>query len=143
MAKGEIKMPEDFLLKLSRLGDKSDEIISRVLGAGGEVALEKVRGNLEAVIGRDTKHKSRSTGELADALGLSPVKLSRDGTLNIKLGFAEPRSGGGVNALVAATLEYGKQGQPAKPFLRPARTASRKLVIAEMVKVYEEEVERL
>ena len=138
-----MKMPEGFLLKLSRLGEKSDEIISKVLGAGGEIALEKVRSNLASVIGADTKHKSRSTGELADALGLSPVKLSRDGTFNIKIGFAEPRSGGGVNALVAAILEYGKQGQPAKPFLRPARTAARKFVIAEMVKVYEEEFERL
>jgi len=139
----EMKMPEEFLLKLSRLGDKTDAIISRVLGAGGEVALEKVRGNLEAVIGRDTLHPSRKTGELADALGLSPVKLSRHGTFNIKIGFAEPRSGGESNAKIAAILEYGKHGQPAKPFLKPAKTASRKLTIAEMVKVFEQEVERL
>lgn len=138
-----VEMPEQFLLKLSRLGDKTDEIISRVLGAGGEVALEKVRGNLEAVIGRDTSRPSRSTGELADALGLSPVKLSRAGTFNIKIGFAEPRSGGESNAKIAAILEYGKHGQAAKPFLKPAKTASRKLTIAEMVKVFEEEVERL
>lgn len=143
MAKGEIKMPEDFLLKLSRLGDKSDEIISRVLGAGGEVALEKVRGNLEAVIGRDTKHKSRSTGELADALGLSPVKLSRHGTFNIKIGFSEPRRDGLSNAMLANIIEHGKHGQPAKPFLKPAKSASRKLTIAEMVEVFEQEVERL
>ena len=54
MAKVQIKMPEDFLLKLSRLGDKTDEILPKVLEAGGEVVLEKVRGNLQAVIGRDT-----------------------------------------------------------------------------------------
>ena len=35
MAKVQIKMPEDFLLKLSRLGDKTDEILPKVLEAGG------------------------------------------------------------------------------------------------------------
>ena len=51
MAKVQIKMPEDFLLKLSRLGNKTDEILPKVLEAGGEVVLEKVRSNLQAVIG--------------------------------------------------------------------------------------------
>lgn len=74
MAKVQIKMPEDFLLKLSRLGDKTDEILPKVLEAGGEVVLEKVRSNLQAVIGRDTKEESRSTGELVSALGVSPAK---------------------------------------------------------------------
>ena len=67
MAKVQIKMPEDFLLKLSRLGNKTDEILPKVLEAGGEVVLEKVRSNLQAVIGRDTKEESRSTGELVSS----------------------------------------------------------------------------
>ena len=78
MAKVQIKMPEDFLLKLSRLGNKTDEILPKVLEAGGEVVLEKVRSNLQAVIGRDTKEESRSTGELVSALGVSPAKIDRD-----------------------------------------------------------------
>ena len=43
MAKAEIKMPEDFLLKLSRLGDQTDTIIPKVLEAGGKVVLDKVK----------------------------------------------------------------------------------------------------
>ena len=35
MAKVQMKMPEDFLLKLSRLGNKTDEILPKVLEAGG------------------------------------------------------------------------------------------------------------
>ena len=42
MAKAAFKMPEDFLLKLSRLGEKTDEIIPKVLEAGGEVVEAKV-----------------------------------------------------------------------------------------------------
>ena len=51
MAKGTMKMPEEFLLKISRLGEKTDEILPRVLEAGGEVVEAKVKSNLQAVIG--------------------------------------------------------------------------------------------
>lgn len=67
MAKVTMKMPEDLLLKVSRLNDKTDEIITRVLKAGGEVVLDKVKSNLNSVVGRDTKYPSRSTGQLAAA----------------------------------------------------------------------------
>ena len=40
MAKADIKMPDDFLLKLSRLGSNMDSIAETVLEAGGEVVLE-------------------------------------------------------------------------------------------------------
>ena len=48
-------MPEDFLVKLSSLGSKSDEICERVLEAGGEIVLEKTKSNLASVIGSGTK----------------------------------------------------------------------------------------
>ena len=47
-------MPEEFLRKLSLLGSKTDEIAGRVLEAGGEVVLSKVRSNLSSVIGSGT-----------------------------------------------------------------------------------------
>ena len=144
MAKAETKMPEEFLLKLSRLGDKTDDIIPKVLEAGGEVALAKVKGNLSSAVGRGTKEKSRATGELQHSLGLSPAKQKRDGSgWDIKVGFAEPRSDGGSNAKIANILEYGKHGQPARPFLKPARTQSRKPAIEAMKARFEQEVEGL
>jgi hypothetical protein len=39
MARVEIKMPEEFLLKLSRLGDKTDDIVIKILEAGGKVEI--------------------------------------------------------------------------------------------------------
>ena len=143
MAKVEIKMPEEFLLRLSQLGDKTDEIIPKVLEAGGEVVLNQVHANLQAVIGRGTKEPSRSTGELASALGLSPAKIDRSGNFNVKVGFSEPRSDGGSNARIANVLEYGKSGQPAKPFLKPAKSATRAPCIEAMKQAFEEEVEKL
>lgn len=143
MGKVQVKMPEDFLLRLSRLGDKTDEIIPKVLEAGGEVVEQKVRANLSAVIGRDTKEKSRSTGELLSALGVSPAKVDRDGNYNVKVGFSEPRPDGRSNAMIANVLEYGKSGQPAKPFLKPARSAARAPCIEAMKAAFEREVEKL
>lgn len=143
MAKAEFKLPEDFLLKLSRLGDKTDEILPRVLEAGGEVVLSKVRENLQAVVGRDTKEASRATGELVSALGVSPAKIDRDGNYNVKVGFAEPRPDGKSNAMIANVLEYGKSGQPPKPFLKPAKSASRTPCIKAMKQALEQEVEKL
>ena len=143
MAKVDVKMPEDFLLKLSRLGDKTDEICEKALNAGGEVVLAKVKGNLSAVIGKDTKTDSRSTGELERSLGLSPVLIDDNGNANIKIGFKEPRSDGESNAKIASIIEYGKQGQPPKPFLMPARTSSKKACLKAMVETLEQEVKKL
>jgi hypothetical protein len=84
MGRCSVKMPEDFLLKISKLGDKTDEIIPKVLDAGGEVMLHKIKSNLTAVIGSGTKYPSRSTGELELALGLSPALLDKKGNHNIK-----------------------------------------------------------
>ncbi len=130
-------------MKISRLGSDFDRVADSVLQAGGEVVLAKVRSNLSAVIGSGTKYDSRSTGELEQSLGLSPVKLNREGNHDIKIGFSEPRSDGGSNAKLANILEYGKHGQPAKPFLKPAKSASKAECIRVMDQTLKEEVEKL
>ena len=143
MAKATMKLPEDFLLKISKLGEKTDEIIPRVLEAGSQVVEEKVKSNLQSVIGRDTLEESRSTGELIKALGVSPALMDKDGNFNVKVGFSEPRSDGKSNAMIAGVLEYGKSGQPPKPFLKPAKSASRKACIEAMKQKLEKEAESI
>ena len=76
-------------MKVSRLADKTDEIIPKVLEAGAEVVEDKVRSNLQSVIGS------------------------------------------------------GKSGQPAKPFLKPARSASKNACISAMKAKLDEEVENI
>ena len=140
MGRCSLFLPEDFILALSRLEARTDEIIPKVLAAGGEVVLEHVRTRLRAVIGSGTKKPSRSTGELADALGVTPARLNRYGDFDVKIGFDEPRKGGGNNAKIANVLEHGKHGQPPRPFLKPAKIASREACIARMRQVFEEEI---
>lgn len=151
MAKMTPKLPEELLKKLSRLGTKTDEICEHALKAGAEIAEDAVATNLSGVVGVGTKVKSRSTGELQAALGISPVLQGKDGNLNIKVGFDEPRSSQPspkgkrsynevTNAMIANVLEYGKHGQPAKPFLAPAKRKSRKAVVEKMKDVLEKEM---
>ena len=143
MARATYKLPEDFLLKVSTLAEKTDEIIPKVLKEGGEVVKSKVKSNLQAVIGNDTKLPSRSTGELIDALGVSPAGINRNGDYDVKVGFDEPRSDGESNAKLANILEYGKSGQAAKPFLKPAKTASRNACIETMKRKLDEEISKI
>lgn len=144
MAKVDIKLPTDFEERLSRLAEKTDEIIPKVLEAGGEVVLSKVRSNLSSVVGQGTKEESRSTGKLERSLGLSPAKQKRDGSgWDVKVGFAEPRSDGGNNAKIANILEYGKHGQAPKPFLKPAKSSSKSAAVSAMKAKFESEVDGL
>ena len=94
MAKCEYKMPEDFLERIARLGECTDEVIPKVLKAGGEVALGAVRSNLNAVL------SGESSGQLQAALGVSPAKMDRNGNYNVKVGFDEYRRDGSSNAMV-------------------------------------------
>lgn len=143
MAKVDVKMPEKFLLKLSKLGANTDAVAEKVLKAGGEVVLKRTQANLSAVIGSGLKYDARSTGELEASLGLSPAKTDRDGNHNIKLGFSEPRSDGGSNAMLANLIEYGKHGQSPKPFLKPAKSASRAECVRVMSETLEEEIKKI
>lgn len=155
MAEAKFKMPEDFLQKISNLGDKTDEIVGKALQAGGEVVLANVRSNLRSVIGNGTKYTSKSTGELVASLGLSPPKLDKDGNMNVKIGFNEPRRRQYAakskrsyytitNAMIANVLEYGRHGhQEPKPFLKPAMAASKNDCIRAASAKLDEEIAKL
>lgn len=143
MAKTVMKMPEEFLLKISRLRDKTDEIIPKVLEAGGKIVEEKVKSNLQSVIGTNIKEESRSTSELVSALGVSPALIDKDGNYNVKVGFSEPRSDGKSNSMIAGVLEYGKSNQPPKPFLKPAISSNKKACISAMIDAFDKEVEKI
>ena len=140
MAKAYVKLPDDFLEKISRLGSKTDVICEKMLKAGGEVVLSRVKSNLSSVIGSGTKYKSRSTGELERAVGLSKVRIDKNGNYNIKIGFAESRKDGSSNAKLANIIEYGKSGQVAKPFLKPAKASSKSKCIEVMKSTFDKEV---
>ena len=137
MAKCTAKLPEELLKKLSRVGSSMDAIANSALKAGGEVVLKKTKSNLQSMV------EGPSTGQLVNALGLSPVLLDRNGNYNIKVGFDEYRADDSSNAMVANIIEYGKHGQPAKPFLKNAKISSKKECEETMARKIEEEIGKL
>lgn len=102
-----------------------------------------MKSNLQSVIGNGTKEESRSSGELVEALGVSSARQDKDGNFNVKVGFSEPRLDGKSNSMIAGVLEYGKSGQLPKPFLKPAKSASKNACVDAMIKAFKEEVENL
>jgi HK97 gp10 family phage protein len=129
-----MKLGEDFSRMVSELGKRTDEIVPKVLEVGGDIVLEKVRDNLTGVL------SGESSGELLRSLGKSPARVNRDGNTDIKIGFAENRTDGKSNALLANVLEYGKAGQPPKPFFKPAKKQTQTTVEAAMKSKLEEEI---
>ena len=142
MAKISIRMPTAFMDQLAKASEKTETAIPKALEAGGKVVFEKMKSNLSSAIGRNTKNKSRSTGKLLAALGVSPVKVNDGGNYDVKVGFAEGR-GDANNAMLANLLEYGKSGQPPKPFLKPAKSASKNACVDAMIAAFEKEVENI
>ena len=149
-----IQFDDDFSKKLAALGSHTDEILEKAMSAGAEAALPIVRAELQGAIGGDTKEPSRSTGELVDSLGISPVMVDNKGVTNVKIGFSEPRRHQYAakkkrsyytvtNAMIANVLEYGKSGQPPRPWLKRAKTKATKVFRAKAQEIIDKEVEKL
>ncbi len=143
MAKCTVQMPDDFLMKLSRLGNKTDEIVPKVLEAGAKIVESEVKQELTAVIGHGTKEESRSTGELVKALGVSKPRQDYNGDFNVKVGFDENRPDGKSNAMLANIIEYGKHGQTPKPFLKKAKSKSKSACVKAMIDTLNSEVDKV
>jgi len=132
MAKIEVNFNDELAQRFAKLEEGMEKIIPEVLEAGGQIVLARAKSNLASSIGRGLKYPNRSKGELASKLGLSPAKQGLNGDWNVRVGFAEPHSGGITNAMLGNIIEHGKSGQPAKPFMRPAASSSKVAAINAM-----------
>ena len=162
MATITIKLPDEFMNQLSEFDSRLEDVFTKSLEDGAEIAEKQARANLKAVIGSGTTFPSETTGQLLGTLGISPVKPSDLDGFDIRVGFAEPRKkksgattyskklkSGKVsnyeytNEMVANILEYGKKGQAAKPFMKPAEDATKSKVKAKMEETFKAEAEKI
>lgn len=125
MAKAHIALPNTFIDALDAASTLLDTAADEVLNAGAAVVEPRLRSNLSAAIGQ-TSAPSRSTGQLLAALGTTTVKVNSNGEHNVKIGFGENRRDGRSHALIANVLEHGRSNQPARPFLAPTRSQTRR-----------------
>ena len=143
MARVQIKLPNDFIDALDSASSLIDNSAEQVLKAGANIVEPRMRSNLSAAIGSSTKQPTRSTGQLAKALGTAPVKVNSRGDYNVKVGFAENRDDGRANALIANVLEHGRSNQPARPFLAPTRSQTRRAAITAMKQTLAARIEQV
>ena len=143
MARVQIKLPNDFIDALDSASSLIDNSAEQVLKAGANIVEPRMRSNLSAAIGSSTKQPSRSTGQLAKALGTAPVKVNSRGDYNVKVGFAENRDDGRANALIANVLEHGRSNQPARPFLAPTRSQTKRAAITAMKQTLAARIEQV
>lgn len=143
MARVQIRLPNDFIDALDSASSLIDNSAEQVLKAGANIVEPRMRSNLSAAIGSSTKQPSRSTGQLAKALGTAPVKVNSRGDYNVKVGFAENRDDGRANALIANVLEHGRSNQPARPFLAPTRSQTRRAAITAMKQTLAARIEQV
>jgi hypothetical protein len=156
MATVTIKLPDEFMNQLSEFDSRLEDVFTKSLEDGAEIAEKQARVNLKNSL------SGKSSGQLLGALGTSPVKPSSLGGFDIRVGFAEPRkkkSGATTyskklksgkasnyeytNEMVANILEYGKKGQAAKPFMKPAEDATKSKVKAKMEETFKAEAEKI
>lgn len=125
MARAQIKLPTAFIDSLEAASTMLDTAAEEVLQAGASIVEPRMRANLAGAIGQG-RTPSRSTGQLFGALGTTTAKVNSRGDHNVKIGFAENRRDGRSNALIANVLEHGRSNQPARPFLAPTRSQTRR-----------------
>ena len=144
-----MKFPDEMLLKLSKLGKNIDRISGQMLEDAAEIIQEEAEKNLQAVIGSNTKHKSRSTGKLLRFVKATKAYKIENGRSHIRIGIWGYYyvNGRKIPApLVANVFEFGRKNGKlphAKKWLRPAFRKKRQACIAAMQKRLDEEAAKL
>jgi len=116
-----------------------DEAIEKALDAGADEAEALMKPSLQSVL--SAKHRN---GELVNALGKTKVRKDWNDNHNIKVGFSEPRSDGGINAKIANILEHGRSDdvQPPRPWLKPIKKQIEINAVDAISKKFDEELKK-
>lgn len=137
------KLPSDLINKLDTLEKDIGNIEDEMLNAATKILEPEVSKNLQQSItgqydiGNLAKSVSRKiTRSKKEAVGV--VYFKGTSTRVYKNG----KSVKVRNGLKAAVLEYGRKGQPARPFLRPAMNAKKEEIFDTMEKIFENETKK-
>lgn len=135
--------PDALINRLSRLGNRINDIAPKMLDAGSAPLERKIKANAE-------RHKK--SGELVKSIKRVKPKQDKNGVWKQRIEFkgydkkrkstpSDPR--GVPNARKALAIEYGNVNEPAKPFIRPAVIQTQNESTAAMQVVFNREVDRI
>ena len=139
----EAKIPTELMNKLNDLSDDIKNIEDRMLAAATDVLKPEIEHNLRKVI-----RSGYETGVLAASVSVKKKRTSKEKANiiyfkgSVKRTFKNGKTRTVRNNLKAAVLEYGKQGQPPRPFLRPAVNAKREAMVRAMEETFNKETQK-
>lgn len=163
MAKMTVRGIDEYALKLSKLGEKSQETAGKAIYAGAEVVADAIKQNIDSLGTVDDKYNliaykqgkkfrlSETQKEgLKKSFGITKMQKDNDGYYNVKLGFdgyndvkTKKYPNGQPNQLIARIAESGSTFMNKTPFVRPAVNQTRKNAQTAMQKVIDEETEKI
>ena len=154
MARFDYKLPDDLIKQFGRLGqvehvakkmiDESLPILRKAFqttverefsSKGREVTYVKYEGSFGVKYG-----SYKQTGALRKSLRISKAKTMRNGGFYGYVHFAGKDEDGVSNALKAITIEYGKKGQAARPFIERIVRYAEPEILDKMQEVFNREV---
>lgn len=160
MATIQVKDGDDFTMRLSRLSLRvKEDVIGAALYAGGNVAANLVRQELESVPtdeGWGTTEKpikgpkAVQKTALLQSLGIASMREDGSGFYDIKIGFDGYNSTktkrwprGQPNQMIARSVESGTTFMTKNPFLKRAAAKARKQAVAAMKEAGEKAMEQI
>lgn len=158
MARIEFKGLEEYTAKLNRLKALSrDRVIGAAVYDGAKVMADAVKAELQALPTDDTHARgkkaigptSQTKQDLIEHMGISPIQ-DDNGFLNVKVGFdgynghpTEKYPKGRPVPMLARAVQSGTSWMAPNPFVKNARSKSRKAAIEAMKKRVEQEIEKI
>lgn len=163
MATIAFKKTDAYLLKLSKLGDATEEVAEKALKEGSYIVADQVRANLNKIptisFGQaiaDYRKKEPSKGITAEAkaglsssFGITPMRKNGS-DWDVHVGFDGYNSvvtkrfpHGQANSMVARSVEKGSSAVARHPFVAPAVSATKKKCIERMQQVIDEEFDKI
>lgn len=140
MARLELEGFDELDAALKRIGNVPDSVKTQALDAMAAVAKEKIRATGEAMGVRDPD----SNVHILDKLTTTKAKLTESGG-HEDVTFSGSRRRGNTttrNSEIAFVNEYGKQGQPARPFIGQAMTRNEKEIAAPGIEILGDWIEK-
>ena len=141
MAKMEIDFPEDMLRGL--LNAETEDLCKKIVDSATPIVEESWKKEIKAVV----QHSGDS--ELVDSILATPAKKAKNGAIIAFTGpkgnsksyyYRNGKKGRKIsvsNVLKAIWLNYGRVGQPARPFLTKATNNAQQKVLEKMRQTYD------
>lgn len=128
MARLEIQGMDELSEALRRIGEVPPEVKTRALGSMADIAAAGIKRSGEAMGVRDPE----SSVHVLDKISKSKAKITAEGGYQ-DITFSGSRTRGATktrNAEIAFVNEYGKRGQPARPFIGQAMNQNEEKIAA-------------